>query len=93
VFSDISKAKQAEEKLFRLANHDTLTGLPNRMNFGEHLAVMLERAKRSSGNAAIAFIDLDRFKIIKRSNHGPVEIITRGVRKLPYTLAHCARRF
>jgi diguanylate cyclase (GGDEF)-like protein/PAS domain S-box-containing protein len=64
VFSDISKAKQAEEKLFHLANHDTLTGLPNRLNFTEHLANMLERCKRGESGAAVVFIDLDRFKII-----------------------------
>ena len=64
VFSDISKAKQAEEKLYHLANHDTLTGLPNRLNFTEHLANMLERCKRDDSGAAVAFIDLDRFKII-----------------------------
>jgi diguanylate cyclase (GGDEF)-like protein/PAS domain S-box-containing protein len=64
VFSDISKAKQAEEKLFHLANHDTLTGLPNRLNFTEHLANMLERCKRGDSGAAVVFIDLDRFKII-----------------------------
>lgn len=64
VFSDISKAKQVEDRLFHLANHDTLTGLPNRMNFGEHLAMMLERVKRSGSGAAVIFIDLDRFKMV-----------------------------
>ena len=64
VFSDISKAKQAEERLFHLANHDTLTGLPNRMNFTETLEHSLQRCKRQSYGAAVVFIDLDRFKII-----------------------------
>ncbi len=64
VFSDISKAKQAEEKLYYLANHDTLTGLPNRMNFSEQLNRSIERAKRSQAAVAIVYIDLDRFKLI-----------------------------
>lgn len=64
VFSDISKAKQAEEKLFHMANHDTLTSLPNRMNFTENLSLALERCKRQNYGAAVVFIDLDRFKII-----------------------------
>lgn len=64
VFSDISKAKQAEEKLYHLANHDTLTGLPNRMSFIERLNQSLERCKRRNESAAVVFIDLDRFKII-----------------------------
>lgn len=64
VFSDISKAKQAEERLFHLANHDPLTCLPNRMNFSESLAQTLHRCKRQNYGAALVFIDLDRFKMI-----------------------------
>jgi diguanylate cyclase (GGDEF)-like protein/PAS domain S-box-containing protein len=64
VFSDISKAKQTEEKLFYLANHDPLTGLPNRMRFSEQLTRSIERAKRQKSRLAVAFIDLDRFKIV-----------------------------
>ncbi len=64
VFSDISKAKQAEERLFHLANHDPLTCLPNRMNFNESLVQTLQRCKRQNYGAAVIFIDLDRFKII-----------------------------
>lgn len=65
VFSDISsKAKQAEEKLYYLANHDTLTGLPNRMRISEQLDKSIERAKRARTSVAIVFIDLDHFKLI-----------------------------
>lgn len=64
VFSDISKAKQAEERLFYMANHDSLTGLPNRMNFTERLDNLLQRCKRNGSGCTVVFIDLDRFKII-----------------------------
>ena len=64
VFSDISKAKQAEEKLYFLANHDALTGLPNRMRFSDQLAGALDRARRNEGRVAVVFIDLDRFKLV-----------------------------
>ncbi|MBU1362935.1 MAG: EAL domain-containing protein [Gammaproteobacteria bacterium] len=64
VFSDISKAKQAEERLFYMANHDSLTSLPNRMNFTERLTQSILRCKRQNRGAAVVFIDLDRFKII-----------------------------
>ncbi|WP_172822765.1 EAL domain-containing protein [Paramagnetospirillum marisnigri] len=64
VFSDVSKAKQAEERLFFLANHDTLTSLPNRTRFIEHLSNAIDRARRNRERLAIAFIDLDRFKIV-----------------------------
>ncbi len=64
VFSDISKAKQAEEKLYYLANHDTLTGLPNRMRFSERLDLAIGHARRTRTCVAIVYIDLDRFKLI-----------------------------
>jgi len=64
VFSDISKAKKAEERLFYMANHDSLTGLPNRMNFTERLDNRLQYCKRNGAGCTVLFIDLDRFKII-----------------------------
>ncbi len=64
VFSDISKAKKAEERLFYMANHDSLTGLPNRMNFTERLDNRLQHCKRHGTGCTVVFIDLDRFKII-----------------------------
>lgn len=64
VFSDISKAKQAEERLYHMANHDSLTNLPNRMSFSERLAQTLLRCKRQNTGAAVVFIDLDHFKMI-----------------------------
>jgi diguanylate cyclase (GGDEF)-like protein/PAS domain S-box-containing protein len=64
VFSDISKDKQAEEKLYHLANHDVLTGLPNRMKFNDQLSQALERARRAQSQLAVVFIDLDRFKLV-----------------------------
>ena len=65
VFTDISKAKQADERLYYLANHDPLTGLANRTKFVDFLNYTLDRARRArTEKVAVAFIDLDRFKII-----------------------------
>ena len=65
---DITARKQAEEKLLHEAFHDTLTQLPNRALFMDHLKLALERAKRSPTDLfAVLFIDLDRFKIINDS--------------------------
>ena len=64
VFSDISRTKQAEQKLFFLANHDTLTGLPNRAHFSDRINGIIARAKRKSQRLALLFIDLDHFKIV-----------------------------
>ena len=46
----------------RLANIDSLTGLPNRQFFTEYLRIQLTRARRSTRNVALIFFDLDGFK-------------------------------
>ena len=64
VFSDITQRKQAEERLHFLANHDALTGLPNRTLFGEKLQSAIDQAREHGQHMALMFIDLDRFKLI-----------------------------
>jgi diguanylate cyclase (GGDEF)-like protein/PAS domain S-box-containing protein len=56
--------KEAELHLTFFANHDALTGLPNRTMFGERLAQALSRAQRNARMIAVLFLDLDRFKVI-----------------------------
>ncbi|MBJ7380916.1 MAG: GGDEF domain-containing protein, partial [Polynucleobacter sp.] len=46
------------------ANHDTLTGIPNRHLFRERFNQILSLAKRNKGKFAIAYVDLDHFKQI-----------------------------
>ena len=62
VFSDITKAKESQEKLDHLAHHDPLTALPNRLLFHDRLQHALQRASRDGEQLALLFIDLDRFK-------------------------------
>ncbi len=64
VFSDISHSKQVEEQLRFLATHDQLTKLPNRSVFGDRLKHALERARRNSRQAAVMFLDMNKFKVI-----------------------------
>jgi diguanylate cyclase (GGDEF)-like protein/PAS domain S-box-containing protein len=64
---DISRRKQAEERLAHLAYHDSLTGLPNRAMFQEHLDVALARAERSGQGVAVLYVDLDDFKLVNDS--------------------------
>ncbi len=54
--------RQAEDKIRHQAYHDTLTGLPNRQLFNDHLSLALEQARRRQHNLAVLFIDLDDFK-------------------------------
>lgn len=56
-----------EDEVRHLAYHDGLTGLPNRMAFGERLAEALAQAARRGGQGAVLFIDLDRFKLVNDS--------------------------
>ncbi|WP_435237204.1 EAL domain-containing protein [Psychromonas sp. PT13] len=64
VLTDISLIKQSQDKIQYLANHDALTGLPNRTLFLDRIEHALQEARRSKKHIAIFFIDLDRFKII-----------------------------
>ncbi|WP_457108579.1 diguanylate cyclase domain-containing protein [Methylobacterium sp. P5_C11] len=64
VIRDISQRKEAECEMTRLARHDPLTGLPNRLHFREQLDQEIARAKRSGGGFALFCLDLDRFKLV-----------------------------
>jgi len=64
VVEDISARKGAEERIQYLATHDGLTGLPNRVMFGQILGLAIETARRYDRKLAVLFIDLDRFKIV-----------------------------
>jgi PAS domain S-box-containing protein len=59
---DISRRKEAEEQIRRLAYFDPLTGLPNRLAFDESLHKSLARAERFGHQLAVMFVDLDNFK-------------------------------
>ena len=61
---DISERKEAAARIAHLAYHDTLTGLPNRSVFTEHLGRHVERAAAADEAVAVLCIDLDGFKAI-----------------------------
>ena len=66
----VDERKKAEQKLFYQANHDALTGLPNRSCFLTQVEQTLARAKRHPEHKfALLFIDLDNFKQIN-DNYG-----------------------
>lgn len=60
--SDITALKESERAAQLLAQHDALTGLPNRRVLHERLQQALARARRSAETVAVLVIDLDGFK-------------------------------
>lgn len=59
---DITERKEAESQARYLAQHDSLTRLPNRMLFADRLNQALLHARRTTAKVAVLFLDLDRFK-------------------------------
>jgi len=71
---DLSERKKAQSQLLanqqrldKLANHDHLTGLPNRLFLQAHLPEAIARCQEAGQMLAVLFLDLDRFKHINDS--------------------------
>jgi diguanylate cyclase (GGDEF)-like protein/PAS domain S-box-containing protein len=64
---DITERKRSEERIRYLAQHDALTGLPNRLLFRDRLSRAIIQARRSRGKVAVLFLDLDGFKHVNDS--------------------------
>ncbi|XVO89527.1 diguanylate cyclase domain-containing protein [Pseudomonas palleroniana] len=64
VVRDITEEKAWAHQLHRLAHHDPLTGLPNRLTFEERLESALALARHNHNRVALVFIDLNGFKAI-----------------------------
>lgn len=67
VFHDVSVARRMSLQLSHLAQHDSLTDLPNRMLLNDRLQQAINIAKRHGYRIAVLFMDLDRFKHINDS--------------------------
>lgn len=64
ISSDITARKQVEAQIRHLAQHDALTGLPNRILLEDRIEQSLLQSTRRDLRVALLFIDLDRFKVI-----------------------------
>ncbi|MCK0208866.1 EAL domain-containing protein [Starkeya koreensis] len=67
ILQDITEQKEAEQRMWHMANHDALTGLPNRGLMRERLEVALRRSRRSQRYVGVLLVDLDQFKDVNDS--------------------------
>ena len=67
VFHDVSESRAMALKMSHLAQHDFLTGLPNRVLLTERLSWSIKMAQRHRKQVALLFLDLDCFKNVNDS--------------------------
>ena len=80
IIHDITERRRSEEAIQRMAYHDPLTGLPNRLLFYDRFSQVLAHARRNQEQFAIILLDLDKFKEINdRLGHGAGDQLLRGV--------------
>ncbi|MFO2978410.1 EAL domain-containing protein [Legionella pneumophila] len=63
-FRDVTERKKMEQEIIHQANHDVLTGLPNRQLLNDRIIQAINYSKRFHTILAVAFIDVDNFKYI-----------------------------
>jgi diguanylate cyclase (GGDEF)-like protein/PAS domain S-box-containing protein len=89
-YRDVTDTKLAEQRVLAAAQHDTLTGLPNRALIFEYASHLLAASERSHASGAFLFIDLDRFKPIN-DLYGH-EIGDRLLQEVAKRLLNCVRQ-
>ncbi|MEJ2592911.1 MAG: diguanylate cyclase [Candidatus Thiodiazotropha sp.] len=89
LFSDITERKKADALIWKQANYDSLTHLPNRRLFADRLEQGIKIAHRDQQRLALLFIDLDRFKEVNDTlgHHVGDELLVEAARRIK----HCVR--
>jgi len=67
ILQDVTDQKEAEQRMWHMANHDALTDLPNRGMMRDKLDTALRRARRSGSHVGLLLVDLDHFKDVNDS--------------------------
>lgn len=78
--AEIVERRLADQRVTHMANHDALTGLPNRTLLTDRVEQAIARAGRSGNKVALLFLDLDRFKNVNDSlGHGVGDQLLQAV--------------
>ena len=91
LFSDITKNKQNQEVIWRQANFDQLTGLPNRRMLHDRLNQEILKADRHQQMLAVLFLDLDRFKEVN-DTYGHLmgdQLLQESAHRLQHSVREC----
>jgi len=89
LFNDISHIKQFNELIWRQANFDTLTGLPNRQMFQDRLGQEIKKTHRTELPLTLLFLDLDYFKEVNDTlGHAKGDML---LKEASIRLTNCAR--
>jgi diguanylate cyclase (GGDEF)-like protein/PAS domain S-box-containing protein len=68
VFHDVSSARAMTMRMLHLAQHDSLTDLPNRILFNDRLTQAMGMSYRHGKKLALLYLDIDRFKHVNDSS-------------------------
>ena len=80
VIRDITGRKAIEDRMAHMAQHDTLTGLPNRALFDDRLQQAIVQASRNGGRLALLYLDLDHFKPVNDTlGHAVGDVLLKAV--------------
>jgi diguanylate cyclase (GGDEF)-like protein/PAS domain S-box-containing protein len=80
VFHDVSAARAMALRMLHLAQHDPLTGLPNRVLLEDRLSCAIESCRRRRTRLAVLFVDVDRFKVYNDTfGHAAGDQILRSI--------------
>jgi len=87
-FIDISQIKEQQRQLEQIAHYDALTGLPNRVLLADRMNVAIAQARRSGNLLAVAYLDLDGFKMVNDSfgHHTGDRLLVEIARRLQQSI-------